>query len=69
MQNHHVHFSFYVHHAIIILFLEIVKTAAKLLLQVWTLCVAGYAKDAIVGAYHRTVLATGKTTRLLGVLD
>ena len=33
---------------------EIVKTAAKLLLQVWTLCVAGYAKDAIVGAYHRT---------------
>ena len=31
-----------------------VKTAAKLLLQVWTLCVAGYAKDAIVGAYHRT---------------
>ena len=35
-------------------FLEIVKTAAKLLLQVWTLCVAGYAKDAIVGAYHRT---------------
>ena len=35
-------------------FLEIVKTAAKLLLQAWTLCVAGYAKDAIVGAYHRT---------------
>ena len=34
--------------------LEIVKTAAKLLLQVWILCVAGYAKDAIVGAYHRT---------------
>ena len=33
---------------------EIVKTAAKLLLQVWTLYVAGYAKDAIVGAYHRT---------------
>ena len=38
----------------IIIFLEIVKTAAKLLLQVWTLCVAGYAKVAIVGAYHRT---------------
>ena len=38
----------------ILIFLEIVKTAAKLLLQVWTLCVAGYAKDAIVGAYHRT---------------
>ena len=34
--------------------LEIVKTAAKLLLQVWTLRVAGYVKDAIVGAYHRT---------------
>ena len=38
----------------ILIFLEIVKTAAKLLLQVWTLCVAGYAKNAIVGAYHRT---------------
>ena len=24
------------------------------MLQVWTLCAAGYAKDAIVGAYHRT---------------
>ena len=24
------------------------------LLQVWTLCVAGYAKDTIVGARHRT---------------
>ena len=23
--------------------------------QVWTLCVAGYAKDAIVGACHRTI--------------
>ena len=33
---------------------KIVQTAAKLLLQVWTLCVADYAKDAIVGAYHRT---------------
>ena len=39
---------------ILLIFLEIVKTAAKLLLQVWTLCVAGYAKDAIVRAYHRT---------------
>ena len=55
VQNHHVRFSFHVYrirtgngH------LEIVKTAAKLLLQVWILCVAGYAKDAIVGAYHRT---------------
>ena len=39
----------------ILIFREIVKTAAKLLLlQVWTLCVAGYGKDAIVGAYHRT---------------
>ena len=37
-----------------LIFLEIVKTAAKLLLQVWILCIAGYAKDAIVGAYHRT---------------
>ena len=35
---------------ILILFLEIIK-----LLQVWTLCVAGYAKDAIVGACHRTI--------------
>ena len=34
----------------ILIFLEIVKTAAK----VSTLCVAGYAKDTIVGAYHRT---------------
>ena len=24
------------------------------MLQVWTLCAAGYAKDAIVGACHRT---------------
>ena len=38
----------------ILTFLEIVKTAAKLLLQVWTLCIAGYTKDAIVGTYHRT---------------
>ena len=52
---------------IILIFLEIVKTAAKLLLQVWTLCVAGYTKDAIVGAYHRT--SDGQETRLLGVLD
>ena len=48
-----VRFSFHVHRTRKI-FLEIVKTAAKLLLQVWTLCVAGYAKVAIVGAYHRT---------------
>ena len=32
----------------ILIFLEIAK-----LLQVWTLFVAGYAKDAVVGAYHR----------------
>ena len=38
----------------ILIFLEIVETAAQLLLQVWTLCVAGYAQDAIVGACHRT---------------
>ena len=38
----------------ILIFLKIVKAAAKLLLQVWTLCVAGYAKDTIVGAYYRT---------------
>ena len=31
--------------------MAILKTAAK---QVRTLCVAGYAKVAIVGAYHRT---------------
>ena len=31
----------------ILIFLEIAKTAAKLLLQVWTLCAADYAKDAI----------------------
>ena len=35
---------------ILLIFLEI----AKKLLQVWTLCIAGYAKDAIVGACHRT---------------
>ena len=40
--------------AILLIYLEIVKAAAKLLMQVWTLCVAGYAKDAIVGAYHCT---------------
>ena len=39
---------------LLIIFLEIVKSAAKLLLQVWTLCVAGYSKDAIVRAYNRT---------------
>ena len=39
----------------ILIFLEIVKTAAKLLLQVWSLYVAGYAKDAIVGANYRTI--------------
>ena len=50
--------------AIIILFLEIVKTAAKLLLQVWTLCVAGYAKDAIVGDYHRT--SDGQDHKIIG---
>ena len=53
VQNHHVRFSFHVHRTILI-FHEIVKTAAKLLLQVLTLCVASYVKDAIVGAYHRT---------------
>ena len=37
--------------AAILIFLEVAK---KELLQVWTLCVAGYAKDAIVGACHRT---------------
>ena len=41
--------------AILIIFLEIVQSQRdKKLLQVWTLCVAGYAKDAIVGACHRT---------------
>ena len=55
VQNHHVRFSFHVYRTRhILIFLEIVTTTAKLLLQVWTLCVAGYAKDAIVGAYHRT---------------
>ena len=49
---------------IILIFLEIVKTAAKLLLQVWTLCVAGYAKDAIVGAYHRT--SDGQEHKIIG---
>ena len=44
-------FTFTVEMATLI-FLEIVKTGAKLLLQVWILCVAGYAKDAIVGAYR-----------------
>ena len=36
----------------IFIFLDIVKAAAAA--QVWTLCVAGYAKDTIVGTYHRT---------------
>ena len=56
VQNHHVRFSFhvYVHRTRNGHINLSVKTAAKLLLQVWTLCVAGYAKDAIVGAYHRT---------------
>ena len=44
--------------------MAIVKTAAKLLLQVWTLCVAGYAKDAIVGAYHRT--SDGQEHKIIG---
>ena len=63
VQNHHVRFSFHVYRTTLIL-LEIVKTMAKLLLQVWTLCVAGYAKDAIVGAYHRT-----SNGQVFGVLD
>ena len=62
-----MHFSFHVYRTLLI-FLEIVKTDAKLLLQFWTLCVTGYAKDAIVGAYT-IALATGKNTRLFGVLD
>ena len=49
---------------IILMFLEIVKTVAKLLLQVWTHCVAGYAKDAIVGAYHRT--SDGQEHKIIG---
>ena len=48
----------------ILIFLEIVKTAAKLLLQVWTLYVAGYSKDAIVGAYHRT--SDGQEHKIIG---
>ena len=51
VQNHYVRFRM----AILRFFLEIVKAAAKLLLLVGTLSVAGYAKDAIVGAYHRTI--------------
>ena len=54
VQNHHLRFSFHVHRTRNYGLLEMVKTAAKLLLQVWTLCVASYAKYAIVGAYHRT---------------
>ena len=51
VQNHHVRLSFH-----ILIFLEIVKSQRdKKLLQVWTLCVAGYVKDAIVGACHRTI--------------
>ena len=44
VQNNHVRFSFT---EIAIIFLEIVKA-------VWTLCVTGYAKDAIVSTCHRT---------------
>ena len=51
VQNFHVRFSFYRNgHNI-----EIVKSQRdKKLLQVWTPCIAGYAKDAIVGACLRT---------------
>ena len=45
MQNYHVRFSYNRN----IIFLEIVK-----LLQVGTLCITRYAKDAIVSACHRT---------------
>ena len=48
VQKHHVRFSF---HRI---FLEIVKSCCAAQL-VETLCVAVYAKDAIVGACHRTI--------------
>ena len=62
VQNHHVRFSFHRNgHNIISFFLEIIK-----LLQVWILCVAGYAKDAIVGACHRTI--DGQEQRF-GMLD
>ena len=55
VQKYHVHFSFY-RNGHNLSCNEIVK-----LLLVGTLCVAGYAKDAIVGACHRTI-ATGKNT-------
>ena len=41
--NHHVRFSFHR------------NGHNYYLLQVWTLCVADYAKDATVGACHRTI--------------
>ena len=43
----------------VIIFLE--------LLLVWTLSVAGYAKDTIVGACHRT--SDGQEHKLFGMLD
>ena len=47
VQNKYVRFSFHRNgHNL----LQIVKAAAGL----WTLCVAGYVKDTIVGACHRT---------------
>ena len=60
MQNHHVRFSF--HRNGHIIFLR--SQRDKKLLQVWTLCVAGYAKDAIVGAYHRT--SDGQEHKIIG---
>ena len=53
VQKHHVHFSFQLLQKWPLL--EIVKSQRDTKrLQVWTLCVAGYAKDAIVGFCYRT---------------
>ena len=51
VQNHHVRISFHRNgHSNF----GVKSQRDKKLLQVWTLCVAGYAKNAIVGACHRT---------------
>ena len=54
VQNHHVRFSFH-RNGHNFYFLRYYSKSCCRSGQVWTLCVAGYAKDAIVGACHRTI--------------
>ena len=52
VQNHHVRFSFHRNGHILIFHGDSKRESCW---QVWTLWVAGYTKDAIVGACHRTI--------------